>query len=309
MVEIREYDPARDRPAVRACFVELQDFERGLDPRMPPGEPVADAYLELTFRRCDEFGGVALVADVEGRVVGLVVVWTRYRSSELIDNPQEHGYIPDLVVSASHRGLGIGRSLLRAAEARAREAGAASLRLSVKAGNIGAQALYSAEGFVESDIYLEKAITDSGARAVAVPSSKQAQLGPVADRSGGQGALIRIAPILACSDVLACLDFCAERLGFEREWVWGDPPSDGAVRRDEVGLHFVRDSRLAERSRGFEAMVFVHDVDSLHAEHLERKAPIVSALETKPWHVREYTVALPSGFLLRFAQDVEPDVP
>ncbi len=61
----------------------------------------------------------------------------------------------------THRGRGIGRALLRAAEARAREAGARSLQLSVKAGNAGASSLYAAEGFRETEIYLEKALPAS----------------------------------------------------------------------------------------------------------------------------------------------------
>lgn len=158
IVEIREYDPARDRHAVRKCFVELQDSERDLDRRMPSGDLIADAYLALMFRRCDEFRGVVLVADVDHQIVGFVTIWTKYRSSEPDDGPSEYAFIPDLVVLASHRRRGIGRSLLGAAEMRARKAGASSLKLSVKAGNDGAKALYSSGGYVESETYLEKTL-------------------------------------------------------------------------------------------------------------------------------------------------------
>ncbi len=156
MLGIREFDPLRDHDAVRSCAIELQDFERQLDPRVPPGEQIADRYLDLMFRRCDEFDGVVLVAEANGSVIGFVSVWTRYRSSEPDDDPAEHGYVSDLVVSQKHRGRGIGRALLRAAEARARRAGADTLRVSVKAGNTIAVSLYSAEGFVNSAFYLEK---------------------------------------------------------------------------------------------------------------------------------------------------------
>ncbi len=156
MFGIREFDPLRDHGAVRSCAIELQDFERELDPRMPPGEQIADRYLDLMFRRCAEFDGVVLVAEADGVLAGFVSVWTRYRSSEPEDDPAEHGYVSDLVVSAKHRGRGIGRALLRAAEARARQAGAQSLRVSVKASNTIALSLYSAEGFENSEIYLEK---------------------------------------------------------------------------------------------------------------------------------------------------------
>jgi ribosomal protein S18 acetylase RimI-like enzyme len=159
MLEIREFDPPRDCAAVRACFVELQDFERKIDPRMPSGEQVADAYLELMHRRCREFDGAVLVAEVDRALVGFVTVWARFRSAEPDDDPSEHGFVSDLVVTEAQRRRGIGRALLRAAEARAREAGAGALCLSVKAGNTAARSLYAAEGFVVSEILLEKRLT------------------------------------------------------------------------------------------------------------------------------------------------------
>jgi ribosomal protein S18 acetylase RimI-like enzyme len=155
-VDVREWDPPRDRAAVRSCFVELQDFERELEPGMRPGEEIADAYLDLMLRRCREFDGVVLVAEQGGAVVGFLTLLRRFRSSEPDDDPREHAYVTDLVVAAPHRKRGIGRSLLRAAEAHARSAGAHVIRLSVKAGNAGARALYAAEGFGESELVLEK---------------------------------------------------------------------------------------------------------------------------------------------------------
>lgn len=152
---VREYNEGSDAAALRRIFIELQDFERAIDPRMPSGEAIADRYLRLMFKRCAEFAGVVLVAEIDA-VVGFVSVWTRYRSTEPDDDPSEHGFISDLVVAATHRGRGIGRSLLRAAEARAREAGANGVRLSVKAGNAGARSLYDAEGYEATDIHLEK---------------------------------------------------------------------------------------------------------------------------------------------------------
>lgn len=157
-MEIREFDPSRDHGAVRTCFIELHEFERGLDPRMLPGDGIADAYLDLMFRRCREFDGDVLVAEIAGEVIGFVTVWKRFRSSEPDDDPRPYGFVSDLVVRAPQRGRGFGRALLREAEARARAAGARWLRLSVKAGNTGALALYASEGFEQSELDLEKAL-------------------------------------------------------------------------------------------------------------------------------------------------------
>ena len=158
-VEIREFESSRDLPAVRSCLVELQDFERNLDRRLPSGEQSADAYLDWMFRHCREYDGRILVAESDGEVVGVVVVWIRYHSGEPNDIPGEYAYVSDLAVSASHRGRGIGRAFLRAAETLAREAGAERLCVSVKAANTGAKSLYTAEGFAEMEISLEKRLS------------------------------------------------------------------------------------------------------------------------------------------------------
>jgi len=104
MLRIRDYDPSRDSHVLRACFVDLQDFERRLDLRIPPGEQIADSYLDLMFQRCREFEGVVLVADVDRVMVGFVTILTRYCSSEPDDDPRAHGFVTDLVVLAAHRG-------------------------------------------------------------------------------------------------------------------------------------------------------------------------------------------------------------
>jgi len=156
MLKIREYDPGRDRAAVRSCLVELQEFEREIDPRIPPGEQVADACLEHMFRSCREFDGTVFVGEADSIVVGFVTILAQYRSSEPNEDPRCHGYVSDLVVLTAYRDRGFGRSLLRAAEARFREGGGTSLRISVMAGNATARALYSEEGFAELEIRLEK---------------------------------------------------------------------------------------------------------------------------------------------------------
>ena len=95
---IRKYQP-EDTAGVRRYVVELQEFERRIDPRLRPGEEMAD-----------------------------------------------------IVVLPSHRGRRVGAELLQRAEAFARAAGAAELRIAVLAENTAARRLYQNEGFTP---YLE----------------------------------------------------------------------------------------------------------------------------------------------------------
>lgn len=160
MTRVRAWDPARDLAAVRALFGELHETERRIDPRMRPTGAIADAYLAQMQARCEDWDGAVLVAEEGDAVVGYVCVYRRYVSEELDDPPDETGYVSDLVVAEAARGRGIGRALLRAAEACVREAGVASVRLSVLAGNDGAIALYEAQGFTPVELELEKKLGD-----------------------------------------------------------------------------------------------------------------------------------------------------
>src|SRR5262245_23197542 len=54
---IRDYDPAQHWDQVRSCVVELQEFERELEPSLPRGKDMADAYLTFLRDRCSKAAG------------------------------------------------------------------------------------------------------------------------------------------------------------------------------------------------------------------------------------------------------------
>jgi GNAT superfamily N-acetyltransferase len=153
---IREYHPLEDLPAVRMCLIELQEFERALDPRLPPGAAIAEAYLEGLFRRCDRFAGQLFVAEADGQVVGFVSVLGACRSDAPDDAAAPFAYVDDLVVLPKHRGQGNGQALLRRAEAYAAAQGRSTLRLRVKGGNHPARTFYARGGYMEYEVELEK---------------------------------------------------------------------------------------------------------------------------------------------------------
>src|SRR5262249_18528930 len=70
VVIVRDFDQSRDSAALRDCFIELQNYERQLDPGKPEGSTVAEAYLERMFARCREWDGRVFVAEVLSNVVG-----------------------------------------------------------------------------------------------------------------------------------------------------------------------------------------------------------------------------------------------
>lgn len=159
-VKVREYDYGSDFVQLRECVIELQNFERQIDPRLPSGEDIVDEYVTQMQFRCRSCDGQILVADIGGDIAGYVTLLNRLQSDELHEGDTEYGLIADLVIREKHRGAGLGRKLMEAAEAAAKAYGVRWLRVSVMSVNKNARKLYLSSGF--SDLYseLEKDLTE-----------------------------------------------------------------------------------------------------------------------------------------------------
>ena len=156
MFLIRDFDEARHLTGVRACLIELQDFERSLDPRMPSGAEVVDDYIPKMLKRCVECNGIVLVAESNEKVAGFATTLIKVRSEELEDANIEYGLISDLIVSSQFRKRGLGKVLLQAAESYAECNGVRWLRVSVLAENHVADNLYDSMGFKKLLVEREK---------------------------------------------------------------------------------------------------------------------------------------------------------
>lgn len=158
---VRDFDKTRHMAGVRECLIELQDFERRIDPRMPPGVDIAEAYIAEMFDRCAKCGGRVLIAELDGEVIGYATILPRVKSEQIEDGDFEYGLISDLVVKARFRGQGLGRKLLDAAENYARSCRVRYLRIGVLNDNPVAAALYESAEFAPLYVELEKELIRS----------------------------------------------------------------------------------------------------------------------------------------------------
>src|SRR5262249_52505105 len=147
MADIRAYDPA-DYPALRACFIELQAWERQFEPLMPRPEEAADPYLADMLEQCAASDGRVFVAEQDGVIAGFVCLMAKV-GPDYDDSLEPYAYISDLVVRVAYRGQGIGRRLMAAAEAAARAAGTKRLKVGVLRANTRAFDFYRTGGFRE----------------------------------------------------------------------------------------------------------------------------------------------------------------
>jgi len=161
-VLIREFDETLHRKGVEACLVELQDFERLLDPRMPPGADIVEFYIPQMLLRCTQCEGIVLVAEFNDAIAGYATVLAKVRSEEIEDGDLEYGLVSDLVVAKNHRQQGVGKKPLQAAETYARSKDVKWLRIGVLAANYVAGNLYESLGFEVLYIEREKKLQDVG---------------------------------------------------------------------------------------------------------------------------------------------------
>ncbi len=156
---IREFDEKAHLAGVRACLIELQDFERSLDPRLPSGTDIVDDLIPRMMVRCARCDGMVLVAELSEAVVGFVTILAKVKSEEIEEGDIEYGLVSDVVVASKYRKQGIGRKLLEAAESYAKSNGVRWLRIGVLAENHSADGLYDSIGFKRLYIEREKELT------------------------------------------------------------------------------------------------------------------------------------------------------
>ncbi len=130
---------------------------------------------------------------------------------------------------------------------------------------------------------------------------KQAATAPILNGTEAQ---------LYVADVRTSSDFFTSKLGFTADFVYGDPPFYGMVRRDRARLClrlvcepvFVGDNR--QREQLLSASITVDTAAEIKQLFLEFQSAGVTfhqGLKKEPWGARNFIVLDPNGNLILFA--------
>jgi catechol 2,3-dioxygenase-like lactoylglutathione lyase family enzyme len=103
-----------------------------------------------------------------------------------------------------------------------------------------------------------------------------------------------------------------EKLGWQKGWDWGDPPTFGAVCSDECEIFLCRDGQggrgrdggIGGDGMGAWMSVWVDDVDAVHKRCLEEGLEVTLAPQDEPWGVREMHVRHPDGHVFRISKPI-----
>ncbi len=121
-----------------------------------------------------------------------------------------------------------------------------------------------------------------------------------------------IQPVLPVSDVSRAARWFCDVLGFELDFIAGEPPSYARVKKggdrkgedswgDPVYIRLWQCNRRDERPWRGEIVIHVgYDIDGLHAAYVKRGVTVIEAPISQPWGLREFAIREPDGHVLRF---------
>lgn len=127
---------------------------------------------------------------------------------------------------------------------------------------------------------------------------------------GNGGRIYDMQPILPVHSVADTAAFYRDRLGFSIDFLLGDPPTYGCVARSEwtcdgARIQLTQVGPDAPLAQGLALYFFVGPaIDALYRRYLDQGVEVVSAPETRPWGMREFSVRDCNGYLLRFGTPV-----
>jgi uncharacterized glyoxalase superfamily protein PhnB len=121
------------------------------------------------------------------------------------------------------------------------------------------------------------------------------------------------APYFIVDDVLKSAEFYRDKLGFEFNRFWGDPPQFVIVRRDSVSIMLKsvgstghsRPNHLVNPNSCWDAYIRVKDANALYDELRARGVKIIREIEDTEYNCRDFDVEDNSGYILGFGQDLE----
>jgi ribosomal protein S18 acetylase RimI-like enzyme len=152
---IREYQN-KDEKSLEKCIIELQEFERNLQPDFrPKGSKVSAAYRKYLIKKIKNNHGKIFVAETDKQVSGFIAILLEKQTSPCMAI-KKNAYITDLVVLSKYRKSGAGSELLKRAENIAIRSGTRNLFLDVMFNNKLALSFYHSKGFKNRGITLLK---------------------------------------------------------------------------------------------------------------------------------------------------------
>jgi hypothetical protein len=123
-----------------------------------------------------------------------------------------------------------------------------------------------------------------------------------------------IAPYFIVDDVVASANYYRDRLGFQYERFWGEPPCFAMVYRSGVVIMLSQlpttglmrpNSRVDPERGAWDAYIWVNNADTLLAEFKSKNVKIARDICDQPYGCRDFDVEDCNGYRLCFGHTLE----
>jgi catechol 2,3-dioxygenase-like lactoylglutathione lyase family enzyme len=130
----------------------------------------------------------------------------------------------------------------------------------------------------------------------------------------------RLTPILNVSDIQQSFAWF-EKLGWERAWDWGTPPTFGEVCSGHCEIFLCQNGQGGRGRSGFKMTfgpesdeaaekavwmsIWVDDVDAIYKRCFEQGLEVTWPPTNMPWNAREMHVRHPDGHVFRISRGIE----
>jgi uncharacterized glyoxalase superfamily protein PhnB len=128
------------------------------------------------------------------------------------------------------------------------------------------------------------------------------------------GARWSVAPYLVVDDVVATANFYRDRLGFEYDRFWNEPPSFCIIHRSGAAIMLaqfevtgvMRPNRTVDPDGGaWDAYVWIDNANALYAEFKSRGVTIARDIGDRVYGCRDFDVEDCNGYRICFGQQIE----
>jgi uncharacterized glyoxalase superfamily protein PhnB len=113
------------------------------------------------------------------------------------------------------------------------------------------------------------------------------------------------APVLPVDNAVASAEFYRDQLGFQIEFMHGDPPYYAIVSRDNaVTIHFSEREDTSKKIHPCSVYIFVNDVEAVYEEYKSKGMKMFSPPEDQDYGMREFELRDLNGHFLVFGQEL-----
>lgn len=126
----------------------------------------------------------------------------------------------------------------------------------------------------------------------------------------------RIAPYFVVEDVVTTANFYRDKLDFDYERFWGEPPCFTILRRQGAMIMlrqlstpgYMRHNQVPEKDKDedftWDAYLWIDDADALYAKCQANGVKIVRPICDQEYNMREFDIEDCNGFRLCFGHDI-----